>query len=1100
MKKNYYYPPSWVQKFLGTIRIIAFLCFISVFQVSALPIVGQDLRLNLKMKNAKLEDVLLNIEKNSDYRFVYQSEDLSGKKLINIDVEQKTVFEVLEDVLPQLKLNYEVFDKYIAIKSNNDSSGNDNITQQQKNISGCVTDVSGNPLPGVTVVIKGTTNGIITDADGNYSLKVPKNATVIFSFVGMKSKEMVVGSQTTINVTMETYAIGIEEVVAIGYGTVKKSDLTGSVSSVGNEEISAFPTTNAVQALSGRVSGVQIKQNSGEPGGSISVRIRGTNSIMGSNEPLYVVDGFPVSGSDLTVINNSDIESLEILKDASATAIYGSRGANGVVLITTKSGKSGQTKVDLRTSFGVQSLRKKLDLCNGTEYANIYNEMSKNEGLTPVFSQAEIDAIGEGFDWQDFCFRKALIQNEDFTVSGGNEKIQYSVSGSVFKQDGIIKNSNFNRYSFRTKLNHNISKKFSLSYNILLTKTDQQNQNSGNSTRGNTLISAIVGAYPTVTPYNEDGTYRNLGETYPWGTQLRNPLDFINERISLGTSNKVLSNAAITYKPFSKLSIRILGGIENTDDRSDYYQTLKSVDSPGRASISTNQFTSLLNENTATYMSSFGKNSITVMAGFTFQNFKNKNQHCSGTGFLSDVTETYNIGAASIPGIPSSSYSLSALLSGIGRLNYSYDNKYLATVTFRTDGSSKYSEGNKWGKFPSLALAWKISNESFMQGIQFLSDLKLRASMGVTGSQAVDPYATLTQLNSGKVVFGNAFYTSFAPGTTLPGNLKWESTKQIDIGFDAGFINNRIRITADYYNKKTEDLLNSVLLPSSLGYYSTIKNVGSIRNSGFELDLSANILSEGELKWDVSGNIAFNRSEVLSLYGGEDIKGGNYNLSIMDDYFNILREGEAFDVFYGYTVNGYDETGHLQYLDRNDDGLINEYDKTVIGDPNPNFIYGFNSELSYKNFDLSIFLQGVQGNDIMNLSAPSITLDYGFGLNTLKAAYDDHWTPNNTDAAYPIISSSENVKASDRFIEDGSYLRLKNIQLAYNLPCDNLGIKFIRSAQIFVSGQNLLTLTNYSWWDPDVNSNGGSNSIRQGIDYNTYPTAKTVTLGINIGF
>ena len=970
---------------------------------------------------------------------------------------------------------------------------------QQRVITGVVSDYNGNPLAGVNVVVSGMTQGTITDENGKFRLEVPQNAkSLIFSFIGMESQEISLGSSNQVNVTLAESAVGLDEVVVIGYGTVKKSDLTGSVSSIKSTELSAFPTVNVVQAFSGRVAGVQIKQNTGAPGGSISVRIRGTNSIKGSNEPLYVVDGFPISGTSLTFINNSEIESIQILKDASATAIYGSRGANGIVLVTTKSGKAGKTKVDIESTFGNQVLSKKLELTNATEYARIYNEMLTNDGLPPYFSESDINSLGKGFDWQDFVFRKALIHTHDVTVTGGNDKTQFSMTGSVFEQEGIIKNSNHNRYSFRSNFNHNISEKFSINYTTLLTKINERYQNSGVGSRGN---SAALGAYPTKTPFNEDGTYLNLGASYPWGTELKNPINWINEELSFGKANKVLAHVAFTYKPVEGLALKIMGGVENNDSRNDYYRTLKFIGSNGSASVSDGQSTSFLNENTITYTKSFGVHSITAMGGFTFQNFKYTSLGGSGTGFLSDVTETYNLGSASVPGIPNSGYSLSTLLSLISRVNYNYNNKYLFTLTFRSDGSSKYTPGNKWGYFPSAAFAWRISNESFMDNLNFISDLKLRSSWGVTGSQAISAYATLNQLFASKTVFNDALYTTFSPGTQLPGDLKWESTRQLDFGMDAGFVENRITFTADYYIKTTVDLLNSVSLPLSLGYTSTIKNIGSIENKGLEFEVSANIFPQGNLNWTIDGNIAFNKTKVLKLYQGEDIYGGSYNLSILDDYFNILREGEEFAVFYGYTEDGYDDKGLIRYVDRNNDGVITALDKSIIGNPNPDFIYGLNSTLSYKNFDLTIFLQGVYGNDIVNLSSPSITLDYGFGLNTLKAAYNDHWTPDNTNAKYPKITSKQNVKASDRFVEDGSFLRLRNIQLAYNIPTEKLRISnVLRSAQVYVSAQNYLTITNYSWWDPEVNSSGGASSINQGIDFNTYPPSKSLNFGIRLGF
>ncbi len=1089
---------SSLKKILLIMRFATILMILGILQVNAADAYSQKTRLSVNLSDAQLVTVLDKIEQESEFYFLYNEKLLDIDRKVNINEDNQLISVILDDLFAGTDIKYSIIDRKIILAPEYLTSEE---AAQQRVITGTVTDNNGNPLPGVNVIVTGLTQGTITDASGKYTLDIPQGAkSLTFSFIGMESQVISIGTSNLINVTMAETAVGLEEVVVIGYGTVKKSDLTGAVASIKPVELSAFPTTNVVQALSGRAAGVQIKQNTGAPGAAISVRIRGTNSIKGSNEPLYVVDGFPVSGSSLNFINNSEIESIEILKDASGTAIYGSRGANGVVLVTTKSGKSGQTRVDYETSMGVQSLRKKLGLCNATEYAKIYNEMLVNDGKSPYFSDSDIASLGNGFDWQDFVFRKALIQNHDLTVSGGNDKTQFSLSGSIFDQDGIIKNSYHKRYSFRANLNHNISKKFIVSYNTLLTKIEERYQNSGLGSRGNALISATLGAYPTCTPYNEDGSYTVLGSKYPWGTELKNPINWLNEIKSLGRDNRVLSNVSLTYKPISKVAIRILGGIENSDYRSDYYQTLKFISSTGSASVSSSQSTSLLNENTISYNDTFGKHSLSAVGGFTFQNFRYTSLGASGSGFLSDNTETYNLGSAASPGVPSSSYSLSVLLSFIGRINYNYDNKYLATITFRSDGSSKYSQGKKWGYFPSAALAWRIKNEDFLKDVQFLSDLKMRASWGITGSQAISAYATLNQLYAGKTIFGDALYTTFAPGTQLPGDLRWESTKQTDIGVDAGFFNNRIRLTADYYIKNTIDLLNSVTLPSSLGYTSTIKNIGSIRNSGIEFEIGANVFSLGDFSWNVDGNIAFNKTKVLKLYGGKDIYGGSFNLSILDDYFNLLREGQQFAVFYGYKELGYNDKGIIQYVDQNNDGIINASDKVIIGNPNPKFIYGLNSDMTFKNFNLTIFIQGTQGNQICNLSSPTITLDYGFGLNTLKAAYDDHWTAEHTNAKYPKITSQQNVKVSDRFIENGSYLRVRNIQLTYTLPGETLKLNFLRNAQIYLSGQNILTLTKYSWWDPEVNSAGGSSSITQGIDFNTYPTAKSVSLGIRLGF
>ncbi len=975
------------------------------------------------------------------------------------------------------------------------------LLAQDRSISGRVVGVNDNaPLPGVSILVKGTSTGTTTDANGSYKLNVPTNAVLVFFFVGYSPKEITVGNQSAIDVSLELDNRLLNEVVVVGYGTVKKSDLTGSLASVKSKEINAFPATNVLQALSGRAPGVQVTQNTGAPGAGVSVRIRGTNSVQGSNEPLYVVDGFPTSGSNPTILNNSDIESIEILKDASATAIYGSRGANGVVLITTKQGKAGKTQVDYEGSYSIQTLRKKLDLMNAKEYATFYNMQATNDGVAPYFTQAQIDGFGEGYDWQNLIFRKAPMQTHNLTVSGGNEKTRYSIGGSIFGQQGIIIGSDYNRYSLRANVTTDVSKKFNLSYGATLTNINTSRQNNGGGNRGGSMISAAISAPPTLTPYNDDGSYRVLATSYPFiSNVITNPLNYVNEQTDEVRANRVLANVAMTFKPFEGLAIKISGGIENSDDRTDAYTTTNFINSQGSASVSTTQGRSLLSENTISYNKSVGKHSLSAVAGFTYQDFRNTSLGASGVGFLSNVTETANLGSANTPGIPSTSYSFATLLSYLGRVNYSYNNKYLATVSFRADGSSRYSEGNKWGYFPSAALAWRVSEEEFLKNVPFISDLKVRASWGQTGSQAISPYATLNNLSAGKTVFDDALYNTFAPGTRLPGNLKWETTEQADFGIDAAFQNNRYRLSVDYYIKNTRDLLNTVQLPIGFGFTSTIQNVGQIQNKGLEIALDARVIDKA-FKWDLGGNISFNRNKVIKLYNGADILGGTVGVTLINDNANLLREGQPMSVFFGYLKDGYTDLGKEKYKDLNGDGIINQLDKTIIGNPNPDFIYGLNSTMSYKGLELTLFLQGTQGNDLLNVSSINNTLDYGFGLNMPREVLYNHWSPTNPNAKYPVISRSNSYNYSDRLVEDGSYLRLRNIQLAYSLPLQQWRVNWMRTAQVYVSGQNLLTFTKYSWWDPETNSQGGANSIGQGIDHYSYPTSKAVTFGVRVGF
>jgi TonB-dependent starch-binding outer membrane protein SusC len=796
---------------------------------------------------------------------------------------------------------------------------------------------------------------------------------------------------------------------------------------------------------------------------------------------------------------------VEILKDASSIAMYGSRGANGVVMITTRTGKKGdRSNVNFETGYTIQSVTKKMKLLTPLQYAQLYNEQAVNDRLTPYFTPEKLDSISKGptTDWQDLVLRNAPMSNTSLTISGGNEKTRFAISTGAFLQDGIVRNTDFKRFSLRGNVNHDISKVFNVALNTTLTRITRQLQGSQLGNRGSDVFAAMLMAPPTLSPYLEDGSYRRLTTAYPFiSNAIINPLVNIYELDDKVKADRVLSNLGFTIKPLDGLSIRISGGIESSNERTDIYQNIEpSTNSVGSATIRTSQLTNLLNENIANYNKVFNdKHSLGITAGFAYQESTTTIAGASGNGFLSDVTGTGNIGSATTPGIPYSGYSKDALASIISRVNYGFDDKYLFTVSFRRDGSSRYSAGNKWENFPSAAVAWRISKENFMVNSNMISDLKLRASYGKTGSNSLSPYQTLNQLSSFNTIFGDALTIAYGPGNTLPGNLKWETTNQLDIGVDMAMFNDRVRFTADYYIKKTSNLLNRVQLPTSTGYTTTVQNVGEIENKGFEFGLETDVFRGRDISWNIGANISFNRNKVLKLYNDQDIFGEAVYTGSLSDYVNLLRPGQPLGIFYGYVETGYTANGNIQYMDKNGDGAITPLDKTYIGDPNPDFIYGFNSVTRYKGFEFTLFLQGSQGNDIFNLNQAS-TLDLGMGLNQPQDIFDNHWTSTKTDAKYPRISNALNGNISTRFVEDGSYLRFKNIQLAYNLPATKWNLNWLKSAQIYVSGQNLITITNYSWYDPEVNAYGSANSIRQGIDYSVYPNSKSVTFGVRCGF
>ncbi|MFT3933126.1 MAG: TonB-dependent receptor [Chitinophagaceae bacterium] len=956
------------------------------------------------------------------------------------------------------------------------------------------------PIPGASVLLKGATSGVSTDQEGNFKITVPSSKSIlVISNVGYAEMEVPVNARGIINVSLTPGDNKLSDVVVIGYGTAKKKDLTGSITQVKTKELTVFPTGNALQSLNGRAAGVRVLQNDGTPGAAPSIRIRGTNSILGSNEPLYVIDGFPGNPNSL---QSTDIESMEILKDASATAIYGSRGANGVVIITTKRGKSGKTQVDYEGSYGIQSASKLLKLMNNVQWSQFYNEQAVNDGLAPYFSASQLDSISKSpsTNWQDAVIHKAPIMLQSLTVSGGTEKTQFSVSGNAFKQNGIVRNSGYERYTVRANLNHTISKIFSLSFSTILSKENTSTKPTGIGTnRGSGLLSSMLSATPVLSPYNADGTFKRLNTALPFlSNVLINPLTVINEQTQKTVANRQLANVAFNIRPFDGFVIKIAGGMQNEDNRTDAFTQIDPIiNSTGAASIGTTQIKSVLSENTISYNKTFGDHSIAAVAGFSYQESTVSSLGASGTGFLSNIVETSDLQGAASQGISTTGYNNNVLLSWLGRVNYAYKGKYLATVSYRRDGSSKFSVLNKWSDFPSAALAWRISEENFMKPLTFISNLKLRTSYGASGNNALNPYQTLNVLGSSKVVFGDALYSAYGPGTTKPGQLKWETTNSYDVGLDAGFLNNRLNLSIDYYYKKTRDLLNTVQLPASTGYVSTLQNVGAIQNKGWEFAADAQILN-GPVTWNVSANIAFNRNKVLKLYGGQDIFGSAFFTGPVNDIVNLLRVGQPLGIFYGYVENGYTSTGNIKYKDLNGDSLVNVKDKTYIGNPNPKFTYGFNSVVAYKGFELSVFIQGSQGNDIYNLNATQ-TIDLGFGLNQPVDEFYDHWTSTKTNAKYPKITKSISGNISNRFVEDGSYLRFKNIQLAYSLPKSLVG-NWARNIQFYVSGQNLITVTKYSWYDPEVNALGSGNSINQGIDYFGYPTAKSITFGLRCGF
>jgi TonB-linked SusC/RagA family outer membrane protein len=1009
---------------------------------------------------------------------------------------------------------------------------------QTKNISGTISTQTGEPLSDVSITVKGTTGGVVSNSKGEFTISVPANATLVFTHLGYKPLEIAVKNQTTLDLKLEDNSNELSQVVVIGYGTVRKSDLTGSVSSVKSEDLKAVPVTSFDQALQGRAAGVQVTQLSGKPGAETSIRIRGTTSINAGNEPLYVIDGMLVNSdagdmstgvtlgpriSALSAINPNDIESIEILKDASATAIYGSRGANGVVIITTKRGKAGQGTVTFDTYFAQQEVAHEVNVLNAAEFANFVNDAKLNANQTPVYVNPK--NLGEGTNWQGELFRKAPMSSYQISFTGGDDKTKYAISGGYFDQDGVIINSNFKRYSFRANLDREVSKRLTVGDNITYARISS----TGVLTNAGTIVPGVVtGALlfnPILPVY--DSTVKG-GYTFEndRGTTLGNPIADAKEYNSVSTSSRFIGNVYARYKITNDLEFKTSFGVDAFTDKENSFgpNFLKRTQaSQGEASIGTVDGLTWLNENTLTYNKSWhDKHRINAVAGFTTQKFNNESLFTYAFGFPDGRTGYHNISVAQNPQTPVNNESQWTLISYIGRVNYTLSDKYLFTLTGRIDGSSKFAEGNKYGYFPSGAFAWRVSKEDFMQNITAISDLKLRVSYGVIGNQAIPPYQSLALVGPyGQGVFnssaGSEVYTGMEPLSYVNKNLKWESTKQFDLGIDIGFLKQRITLTADYYSKLTYDLLLSTPIPTTTGFANTLLNVGNIENKGFEFDLHT-INTTGVLQWSSSLNFSMNRNKVTNLNTSTDILLLNASL---------LRKGEPIGTFYGYVFDGIFQSdeeaakspvlvgqeptasnpdaiakaGDRKYKDINGDGKIDAKDRTILGSAQPKFTYGFNNTLSYKNFDLSFFFQGSQGNKLANFNSFSL-LNFTGQNNVFAEAGLNRWTPENHENQYPRALSSGSLDVgifSSAIVEDASYLRLKNVSLSYTLPRKILQRAKIQTIKIYISGSNLWTLTKYTGYDPEANTYGQSTTLI-GIDNGGYPQSKVYQVGATLSF
>ena len=968
---------------------------------------------------------------------------------------------------------------------------------QFSNLSGTVTDESGMPLVGVSVVIKGTNKGVATDFDGKYSLTdVPKGAVLQFSSVGYQTTD-VKANNSQLNIKLAEATQNLDEVVVVGYGTQKKGDVTTAITSVKTKDLEQRPVISAAQAIQGRAAGIQVVQPNGAPGAGLAVRIRGNTSISASNDPLYVVDGIPVQ--DISSIAPNDIESMQVLKDASSAAIYGSRAANGVVLITTKQGKRNEPKVSVNTYIGVSEIAKKIPSLNTQQYYELMDE-------TKAVATATLVGLTDKTDWYKETFRAGFTQNTQLSVSNASDNTKYYLSAGHTKEDGIIRSSFFERYNVRLNLEAKMRQWLTFETNLSYADYESNGIISGLGANRAGVVLSVINT-PHYAPIWSEKTGEEGWYYYDFkGANLSHPVENISRRADnlLKNNRFVGSGSAIVqlmkglrYK--STLAIDRLSSKENrfTDPKLTSYGRRNY----GEAADIRKNNTLLTFDNILTFDKTFSKHNLSLLAGTSFTNAKMDASEMYATHFLTSDIKTLNaankIGQGSITNAEEWS-----MMSYLGRLSYNYDSKYLLTANFRADGSSKLAPGKRWGYFPSVSVGWRLSRESFLSNIEWLSELKLRGGWGQTGNQAgISSYAYLQRYKIarqnwwGNGANANAMIT-LTPNSFSNPNLTWETTTQSNIGLDVALFKNRLAFAIDAYIKNTTNLLMEVPLPATSPVPSIYRNEGEMTNKGIEFSVDSRNLT-GELEWNTNFNISLNRNKLNKLSLQKVYYYASTSEATSEQVVRIT-EGQPLGKFWGLISEGVDpQTGDIKYKDLNGDGRITVSDKTYIGDPNPDFTFGFTNDFSYKNFTLSVFFQGSYGNDIYNASR--IETEGMYDGKNQSTAVLNRWKKRGDITDIPrAVKGTDNIKASSRWVEDGSYLRLKTLTLAYNLPTQALQQYGIRKVQPYLTAQNLWTLTNYKGFDPEVNE--GLSGPTMGIDWGTYPQTKSFIFGLNIEF
>lgn len=1093
-------------------RISTFLLMVCVFCSYAGNAHSQNAKVSIHMNNVKLDKILNEIENQTDYLFIYNNQ-VDINKITSVKVKNEAVAQVLDRILSGTGINYELEGTHIILTT--EAIKDLHAQQQAKTVTGTVTDVSGEPIIGANIRIKGTTTGTITDIDGNFSIEAEPQSVIEVSYIGYLTQETVINNQKSIRFLLKEDTKTLDEVVVIGYGVQKKADLTGSVANINTEKLNTQSNANIGQALQGKIAGVDIVSQGGAPGSGTRIMVRGIGTLNNAS-PLYIVDGMYMNSIDH--INPNDIASIDVLKDASSAAIYGSRAANGVIIVTTKEGSNTEGKpiIDLSVNLGISTASKFLDMLDAKGWAEVTTIARQAIGK-PALDMATDLANKPDNDWQDIMFRPALMQNYNLSVKGGGKYSTYYTGLGYFNQDGIVKGTNYQRYNIQSKNDYKRGI-FSAGTNLIISFSHDKPLHQ--ELRGG-MIGTILQSVPTLEKYDDtrEGGY---GGTYGDVVNIPHPLAIIDDNIMdrYNENVKIFANLYAQIELFKGLKYKLNLTPDFSFER--YKNYLNKYDF-GLATNSITQLTerqgrrrNILVENLLTFDRTFGEHKISALAGYTYQDSRFRHIQAYGEGLPQGLEE---IDAATTNRSDEGNSWRSVLTSILGRVFYSYQNKYLFTATIRRDGSSKFGKNNRYGYFPSFSLGWNVAEEKFMENVHWLDQLKLRGGYGVLGNQEIDNYQYSSTITTGiNYPDGNGGLLQGAfPKNFANPDIKWEETAMTNVGIDFMAFNNRLSLTADYYVKNTKDILLTVPIPiSSGGANDPIRNAGKIRNNGFEFNLGWMDQPNPDISYGINLIGSFNKNKVIAM-GSESgsIKGGSTNQNITTSetkagypiggywlistagYFNSQEEVDAYAKD-GKKIQPAAEPGDIKFVDANNDGVINDDDRVFQGSPFPDFTFALNGNMRYKNFDLSIGLQGVLGNKIYNATRQTLE-DVTKGSNFLASCLD-YWTPENKNASHPRLTwddPNRNTRAeSDRYLENGSYLRLRSVQLGYTFP-QTWFKGAIQHARVYINAENLFTITSYSGYSPDVNAD---NANYRGFDNFIYPTNRTFMLGLNVTF